>query len=42
MATPEMVNEIITLADEITRRDLSEVITNSKWGEYNFDDCRDD
>lgn len=42
MATEKTVNEIIRLVIEITKRDVSGVVTNRKWGEYNFDDCRDD
>ena len=42
MAASETVDNIITIAAEITGRDIADVIRSSKWGEYNFDDCRDD
>lgn len=42
MAASETVDGIITIAAEITGRDITDVIRSSKWGEYNFDDCRDD
>ena len=42
MATEETVSEIIKLVADITERDVADVVRNSKWGEYNFDDCRND
>lgn len=43
MATQETIEEIIKLAGEITQREVRDVVRNNdKWGEVNFDDCRDD
>ena len=42
MATKETVDELVVLVSEITKRDVGDVVRNDKWGEYNFDDCRDD
>ena len=42
MATTETASEIVTLASEVAERDIDEVIRDVKWGEYNFDDCRND
>ena len=42
MALEETVNEIIMLVAEITKRDVDDVVRSDKWGEYNFDECRDD
>ena len=41
MATQETVDKIVQYANEITSRDISGVVTNNKWGEYNFEECRD-
>lgn len=42
MALEETVNKIIELVAEITKRDVDDVVRSNKWGEYNFDECRDD
>ncbi|MBL6927722.1 MAG: hypothetical protein ISR44_01000 [Rhodospirillales bacterium] len=42
MATEATVNEIFELVGEIMGRNADDVLRNSKWGEYNFDDCRED
>ena len=42
MATRETVDALVNLVVEITKRDVNDLVKDSKWGEYNFDDCRDD
>ena len=42
MALEDTVNKIIELVAEITKRDVDDVVRSDKWGEYNFDECRDD
>ena len=42
MATKETVDALVNLVVEITKRDVNDLVKDSKWGEYNFDDCRDD
>ncbi len=42
MALEETVNKIIELVAEIIKRDVDDVVRSNKWGEYNFDECRDD